>query len=360
MARAENASPFFTLDDYRRKYHIALCAFNGVENPDETLTNCDKLCWAQWEREAIAQALADAEGALAEHLRWWIGPRFFTDLDHVWTDPLILRWGHIVGGGVEGTTDVSADVSTSDFTIDPATITIPITSFPGGIDEVQVIETSSGLEIYPDDIAISGVNYVLSIDQCKLIEWDNLENQVDCIDYDNTFPGATWLKLADLTINRHYLDTTDQADIEYGPSCSCTFCGTACAGTSYTGCVYVIDEWISKVRVQMSTYDDATEVWSCQYPVLYGCYAGDKATVSYQAGTTDVPNWKEAICRLAHTYLDFKPCGCAYFDFALNRDRRIPSILTAERINCPLGQMDGAWYAWNWIQNHKNGRAFML
>jgi hypothetical protein len=359
MARAENAAPYFTLDDYRRKYHIALCAFNGVENPDETLTGCDKLCWAQWEREAIAQALADAEGALAEHLRWWIGPRFLTDNDCLWTDPLILRWGHIVGGGIEGTTDVSTDVAASDFTVDPATITIPTASFTS-VDEVQVIETSSGLEIYPDEINTVGANYVLEIDQCKLIEWDNLENQVDCIDYDVLFPGATWLKLADLTINRHFLDTSSQADIEFGPSCTCEYCGAPCAGTSYTGCVYTVDERISKVRVQMAAYTASTDSWACDYPTLYGCYHGSKVTVNYRAGTTGVSGWKEAICRLAHTYLDFKPCGCAYFDFALNRDRRIPSILTAERINCPLGQMDGAWYAWNWVQNNKNGRAFML
>lgn len=359
MARAENAAPYFDLGQYRRKYSIPICVFNGVENPNESITSCDHV-WAQWEREAVAQALADAEGALAAHARFWIGERYLTDKDHVWTDPITLRWGHIVGGGVEGQTDVSAQVSASDFTVDPATITIPQSAFSGGIDEVQVVETSSDLEIEPDDVVTSGTDYVVTVDQCKLIEWDDLENQVDPIDYDALFPAATWLKLADLTIYRHYLDVSTQASIEFGPSCACELCGVACAGETYTGCVYVIDEQISKVRVQMANYDADDDTWACEYFTLYGCYKGDKATVYYQAGTTDVPNWKEAICRLAHTYLDFKPCGCAHFDFAFQRDRRVPPTMTAERINCPLGQMDGAWYAWQWLQTNKHGRAFML
>lgn len=359
MARAENASPYFTLDDYRRKYTIPRCLFNGVENPDENIYACDKV-WPQWQREALAQALADAEGMLAEHCRWWIGPRYLTDDDLVWTDPVLLNWGHVIGGGIEANDDVTADVSASDFTTDPATITIPMASFESNENEIRIVETSSGLDIELDKVETSGTNYIISIYQCNLIEWDDLEEQVDAIDYDATFPAATWLKLADLTIYRNYLDTSSQATIEFGPSCQCEFCGTACAGDTYTGCVYIIQEQVSRVRVQLATYNSTTDTWACEYPVLSGCYKGDKVTVSYQAGTLSHPNWKEAICRLAHTYLDFPPCGCAAFDYALRRDRATPSTLTAERINCPLGQMDGAWYAWQWIQNTKHVRAFML
>jgi hypothetical protein len=307
-------------------------------------------------------ALADAENTLARYLNFYLGPRFLTDNDHNWLDPLRLNWGHIVGAGIEGLTDVSADVSASDFTVDPASITIPTASFPGGEDEVYIIETSSGLQIYPDDIDTVGANYVITIDQCKLIEWDDLEGQTTdtCIDYDAALPAATWLKLADLTIYRQYLDTSDQATVTFPPSCSCYCNGTACAGTDYTACVFVIDEQI----------DAATESWSCSYAALCSCISlqcasgicrvEHTATVNYRAGTTDVPGWEQAVMRLAHTYMVVEPCGCALFDMMLRRDRRVPSVLTAERINNPLGEMDGAWYAWNWLKSSSHVRAFML
>jgi len=362
MARAINAQPYLTLDRYRQLMNLPLCLFNGVENPDEAVSGCDH-CWSQWEREMIAQALYDAEQTLAVHLGFKLGFHFEEDRDHVWTDPLLLRWGHIIGSGTRALDDVTADVVTSDFTVDPALITIPQASFPGGTDEILIVETASGLEIVPDSVTENKTDYVIALSQCKLIKWDNLKNQAKdtCVDYDDTFSATTWLKLTDLTIYREYLDTTQQATVEFGPDCRCWYCGTACSGTSYSACVYVIDEEISKVRVQMADYDEATASWTCSSPVLCGCYSGDKvASVYYLAGTTSIPGWEQAVIRLAHTYIVTEPCGCTLFDMAVKRDRHVPSVLTAERINNPLGEADGAWYAWQWLINHRQGRAYML
>lgn len=356
MARTANASPYLTLDRYRQLMNIPLCAFNGVENPNETLLGCDNI-WTQWEREMIAQALADAEGMLAEHLRYWLGVRFLQDQGHSYTNPIVLDYGHIVGAGIEAQTAVTP--SASDFTVDPATITVAQSDFSGGTSEIQIIETSSGLEIYPDKVTSVGANYVIEIDQCKLVEWDDLETQIDPIDYDAAFPAATWLKLADLTIYRHYLDTSDQATVEFGPNCQLVLCGSACAGTSQDGCVYVIDPTISKVRVQLADYSSGTGTWTFASPLITQCHPDDKVTVNYQAGHLP-PNWEQAVRRLAHTYMDVTPCGCNLFKMIVNRDQKEPSVLTAERINCPLGMMDGAWFAWTWIGNNQHVRAFML
>ena len=371
MARAINAQPYLSLDRYRSLAAIPICLFNGVEDEDEARFGCDH-CWSQWEREMVAMALRDAEDALAQRLGYYLGSRFVKDTNQNWVDPMRLNWGHIIGAGIEGLTDVSADVSASDFTISPASITIPTASFPGGEDEIYIIETSSGLQIYPDDVDTVGANYVITVDQCKLIEWDNLENQTTatCITYDALLPAATWLKLADLTIYRQYLDTSDQATVTFPPSCSCYCNGTACEGSDYSACAFVIDEQISKVRVSLADYDTDTESWSCSYAALCSCISlrcssgicrvEHTATVNYRAGTTSTPGWEQAVMRLAHTYMVLEPCGCALFDMMLNRDRRIPSILTTERINCPLGEMDGAWYAWNWLKTGSHTRAFML
>lgn len=360
MARAKSAEPQLSLNRYREILNIPYCAFNGVDDPSEIVAGCDSI-WLQWQREMVASSLHDAEQLLAQYLGFFLGAPFLTDKEVPWTLPMSLRWGHIIGGGIEGLDDVSADVAASDFTTDPATITIPTASFSSE-GEIYIIETSTEIPIIPDQIVTSGVNYIISIEQCSLIEFDDLQTQTDDgIAYDGLFPAATWLKLADLTIYRRSLDDSDQATITFGPSCSCCLSGTACAGTSFTGCVYTVEEETSKVRVQIADFSAVTESWTCNLaPLVCGCHAGDKVSINYRAGTTDVPGWEQAVMRLAHTYMLVKPCGCAMFDFVLNRDRREPLVATRERINNPLGLMNGAWFAWQWLETTKHLTSFML
>jgi len=357
MARSLNVSPqpYLTLDRYRRIMNIPICLFNGVEDPSETTSGCD-YCWPQWWRDLLAQALSDAEGTLANALTFWLGEHYLTDTGLTWRDPMELEYGWVVGGGIRGRTEVTPGAS--DFTTDPATITVAQASFSGGTDEIVVVEDSTGLEIVPDGVASTGANYVISISQCKLIEWDDLESQSVCIDYDALFPAATWLKLADLTVYREYRDTSDQATITFAPSCTCCASAEACEGTEYTGCVFVLKDETSRVRVAMADYSDGS--WTCSYPTVCGCFHGTKIDVNYLAGTTSIPGWEQAIIRLAHTYMAIEPCGCAMFDTVWQRDTRVPTTLTAERINCPFGQADGAWWAWKWAERNRHGTAIMM
>jgi len=358
MARSDVAQPYLTLDEYRKIFNVPPWAFNGVENPDEHRRGCDHY-WTQWERDELARALNDAEELLAERVGFYLGQRYVIDRDRPWKNPLRLRFGHVVGAGVRGRTEVTP--SASDFTIDPATITVPAASFTGGTSEVVVVEDETGLKIEPDDVEAVGTDYVISISQYKLIEWDNLEDQVspdDIIDYDATFDAATWLKLADLTVYREYRDTETQATITYGPCCSCWCADEACTGTDYTACVYVVDSEIGTVRVNRATYSDG--VWTCDNTAVCGCYAGDKATVYYLAGTDEEPGWKRAVFRLAHATMGEQPCGCALQERQWRLDRTVPSILTAERLNCPFGLEQGAWAAYTWAMDQALGQAVML
>jgi hypothetical protein len=353
MARSLTASPqpYLTLDRYRQILNLPLCYFNGVENPNDTVSNCDH-CWSQWERDRIAQALADAEGYFAEQLHFWFGERYLTDTDLLWENPMRLNYGYIVGGGVRARDEVTP--SASDFTIDPATITVAQASFSGGTSEIVVVEDSTGLEIVPDKIESSGANYVIYIDQCKLIEWDDLENAEggeSCIVYDDTFPATIWLKLADLTVYREYLDTTDQATITFAKDCDCwACCSDVCDGTTVTGCVFVFDQEISNVRINMATYSNGS--WSCDYPsTVCGCYHGSKVSVNYLAGTTTMPGWEQVVISLAHTYLDEEPCGCARFDRRWQRDTAIDD---------ETGLMKGQLRADRYIEKFGHGKARML
>ena len=357
MARSLYTSPqpYLTLDRYRQIMNIPICLFNGVENPDEVISGCD-YCWPQWWRDLLCQALSDAEGTLAGVLNFWLGGHYLTAEGLDWYDPMTLPYGYITGGGIQGLTEVTP--TASDFTVDPATITVTAADFAGGTSEIYIVEDETGLEIVPDRIETVGANYVIYIDQCKLIEWDDLRDWTECIDYDDTFPNTTWLKLADLTVYREYLDTSDQATITFAESCDCWTCCDACDGDEYTGCVFVFDPEISKVVISMGDYSDGD--WTCSYPTGCGCYHGSKVDVNYLAGTTSIPGWEQAIIRLAHTYMAIEPCGCAMFDAVWQRDTNVPSVLTAERINCPFGTADGAWWAWKWAQRYELGTGIML
>jgi len=354
MARSETAQPYLGLDQYRKLFNIPPWAFNGVENPDERRRGCDHY-WTQWERDDLALALSQAEELLAERLGFYLGPRYLIDYDRPWRNPVRLLYGHVLGGGIRARAEVAPGAS--DFTVDPATITVPSASFPGGTSEVIVVEDETGLEIEYDEIETVGANYVISISWYKLIQWATLEGQDETLDYAAVVP-ALLLGIADLTVYRQYRDTTTQATITYGPSCRCWCADSACTGTDATACVYVLNREIGTVRVNRATY--AAGTWSCDNSAVCGCYEGDKVTVYYEAGTVDVPGWRQAIYRLAHSRMGEQPCGCVLHERQWRQDRAVPSILTAERLNCPFGLENGAWGAYAWVMDQLLGKAFML
>lgn len=366
MARSQLAQPYLSLDEYRRLFNVPPWAFNGVENPNENRRACDHY-WSQWERDDLALALDSAEEMMAEQLKFYINARYLIDYDLPWQNPVQLKYGHVLGAGVRARDEVTP--SASDFTTDPATITVPSASFTGGMSEIVVIEDSTGLEIEPDSVATVGANYVISIGQYKLVEWDDLEDQSDTIDYDATFPAATWLKLADLTVYREYRDTDTQAEIVFGPSCNCWCAGVACTGSEYTGCAFVLDRTVGLVRVNRATLSSGT--WSCDQSAICGCYEGDKVTVYYRAGAiteriwqrpsnTVIPNWRRVVWNLAHSQMGAQPCGCALFERQWREARTIPPILSVERLHCPWGLYEGAWQAYSWVTSQAHGRGIML
>jgi hypothetical protein len=358
MARSELAQPSrVTLDRYRQLMHIPMCAFNGVDNPNENKYGCDTI-WTQAMRDEIAFALYNAEELLEADLRYTLSLKYQADYDHDYTNPIILKWGYIIGGGIRARDEVTP--SASDFTTDPATITVAQSDFPGGTGEIVIIETSTGLEIEWDSVEASGTDYIISISQCKLIEWDDLENQRTPIEYDNTFPAATWLKLTDLTVYREYRDVSSQATIVYGPYCACLFSsGSACAGVEYDGCVWIKDWEVSEVTVQAATYSPSAGSWSHNSVFLTGCYEGDKTDINYLAGKVDEPGSELAIRKLAHALAAMKPCGCALVDNIWRQDTTIPERISFHQANNPFGQANGAWWAWQWSQAHKLGDAYL-
>lgn len=71
--------------------------------------------------------------------------------------------------------------------------------------------------------------------------------------------------------------------------------------------------------------------------------------INYLSGLTALTAQdKSMIIRLAHAKMPNEPCGCDITQHMWSRDRNIPQILTAERLNCEFGLSDGAWMAWKY------------
>ena len=110
-----------------------------------------------------------------------------------------------------------------------------------------------------------------------------------------------------------------------------------------TGCLIIKDEKLGIISVQAGEYADGA--WSgramCSrgHPMLHLYYKAGLQHMNAQA--------EDAIVRLAHSKMPDAPCGCDSVKSFWNRDRNVPQIMTAERLNCPFGMNDGAWIAWN-------------
>lgn len=381
MARATQ-EPLLTLDRYREIVRpLPLWAFNGIENPNEVVSGCDRV-WAQWEREELARALWEAEDLLKTQLGYSLGYAYEDDLDLEWATPsLQLNWGYVVGGGILGRTAVVPGAW--DFTADAATITVLAAAFPGGISEVVLVETATDYKIDIDDVAAVGLNYVITVSQAKLVRWAQLLGQTaanpiaypaawpDVANFLSEIVAGVWAN-AGLTVYREYRDTSAQAIIEFQPYVGtylvdcwgvCSVCGTApCAGTTQAACIYVLNARNGIVRVQPANYDAVAETWS-RATACQCCYEGIKVRARYLAGTTTRPGQEMAVVHLAHARMSFTPCGCDTARLMWDEDRKQYTLeegVTGAQLACPFGRKNGAWEAWQWALHNRLGHGGLL
>ena len=381
MARATHES-LLTLDRYREIVQpIPLWAFNGIENPNEVLSGCDRV-WAQWEREELARGLCEAEALLKNHLGFSLGRVYEDDVDLEFSSPsLQVNWGYVAGGGVRGRTAVVP--AAWNFTADNATITVPAASFPGGTSEVILVETATGYKIDIDDVVAAGANYTVTVSQAKLVRWPYLQGQTanapvaypaawpDTTHYLSEVAAGIWAN-AGLTVYREYRDTSSQAIIEFGPYVGALIdcwgaCGGACdtapcIGQAQTACIYVLNARNGVVRIQPATYDATTETWA-RATACINCFNGIKIEAQYLAGATDLPGQDMAVVHLAHTLISFTPCGCDTARMMWDDDRYSYSLeegVTGTQLACPFGRKNGAWKAWTWAQTMRLGRGGLI
>lgn len=311
--------------------------FYGVMDPPE---ETQQFYWTGQERRQLAEQLRAAEGLIESELGVPLCCKWQYREQRPFRYPLLLNWGEFDCGGIQaaslyektGASKIGVDYTTPDVGI----ITVPHGDV-GSADYVTIFyyDADAPTRLYrtliPSDIDWNGGNIVITFPKWRLVRRElgmtdddvpqNLDDDSDFVEY--------------VLVAYHYTDQSEGA----------IYVGRTQQATGYVQCD---DKSISKIRVEPGSYTSG--VWAdSRTPgfVVRFVY------VSYKAGLLWMPfDLEQAVVRLAHSLMPAPVCPAGYEPWIRywKRDRDVPVTPTRERVNCPWGDTDGAWFAWNVVQ----------
>lgn len=322
-----------TLADYAAIIGYDEPAFFGVTYDGQELTDCSKL-WQERDRLALATALAEAQTMMEKVLNYPLCPKWFTEEKSVFGYQVTTRWGKLLAAGKRAEDDVSLGETVS-YMSEPAIIgPIPVTFTD--INEVKVYLPNSEREVQPSSISIAGGNLTIEIPRARLVALDQP-------DWVNTWLGYRFIDLFNFT------DTVDIKRVYNDPTVSASLTSRTCncSRTETEGCISILHEGVGIIDLRSTGL-------LCGHVV--------RANVYYQAGLTVLDDEiRSALVRLAHTLMPEEDCKyCDRMHRLWERDTNVPAVVTRERINCPFGQSDGAWFAYKVAQSNRLVRIYAL
>lgn len=310
------------------------CAFFGVAHPDNDNYACREI-WTKYQRDDLQRHLAEAEDEIEEVVGYPLSPKWITDEVHPFALKIITKKTNIIELGVEVTDDIA--LATAVVVADPSTVTIPtaLTS----LDGIKVYYPGTDVEISPSDMEITGGNLIITIPDCRLVEYSLRDNPVEGLPYaDPAIYQAT------VDVKQHYTDASTQISVVWPHGCNPTCSSGGCTRYTETACGVILDPEIGEVSYKFAAYSGGS--WTFTNNV---CCKGNpqKVEINYRAGTQELTSIAElAIIRLAHSKMIGEPCGCDVIKNMWRRDNTIPVVLSVERLECPFGLSNGAWMAW--------------
>lgn len=353
-------NPVVTLPRYAELIGYDECAFWGVAYEGQAEFSCATF-WSEWQRQNIARALVDAQKLIENHVGFplaqaWIVGETAEGHDDRYVDqrpwggnPVITRWARVISGGIRATATISAG-ATVDYTDPETSVVGPLAATLGSTSEIKVYYPGTNREIIPSRVTYAGGNVTIEIPRCRLL-LQAIANQTSAdagADNDDLD-----LFLPTVAVVRVYNDPSVQAVFVQDNANGCS--GPACEVETVAGCITVKDQEIGIIHAWPGIYSAGS--WSRAR--LCGCYSDLR--LNYRAGLRYIPaDLESVIVRLAHALMPEEPCGCALTQNLWKRDHHIPEVLTRERINCPFGMNDGAWFAYTWAKNNKVYRAGII
>lgn len=326
------------------------CQFFGV-NAGVVPYACRDI-WGLNQRNQVARYLWQAQQTIETLLGYSIGQRFFADQQQDYSCILLTAHPYVVEFGIQGVANVSLGAAVS-YAADPCTIG-PIATTVTDTDEIHVYHPGSDIEIIPSSIMIAAGLLNIEIPRCRMVNEASADNPETGLDYADVPPSATSPFEATVDIKRLYTDASSNAVLVTNHNCSVACSYSGCAEYTQTACGYVVDGEIGRVEIFPADY--AAGTWTRK-----ACTRSYRwARLYYKAGKEVTEELQDMIVRLAHSLMPEYPCECEQAIRHWKNDRRIPEVLTADRLNCPLGSSDGAWYVWQKINYQSIGKAGIL
>lgn len=324
------------------------CAFWGVRYDGQEQFECSTF-WTEWQRQNIANALAEAQQMMEDILGYplcptWItgtipdsGDARYVDEQSAMGNPITTSWAHVLQAGVIASSTIQ-DSAAVDYSQEPAVIG-PFVTIIADISEVRVYLPDSERIVTPLRMTYSGGQLTIYIPRCRLVNPDLYGNVTADIglektDTDNFVPAVD--------VARIYNDPSINAYLVRDHACSTLCLAEGCATATDAACIVIKDPLQGIVQVHPGTYSSG---WT--QTDFGNCY--NHVRLNYQAGLRTLPRQVESmLVRLAHSLMPEEPCGCPVTQRLWARDRKTSEVLTREMLNCPWGYMAGSLVAYAW------------
>lgn len=307
------------------------------------------------ERDTVARYLMEAQAEVEAELGFPVQPKWFANERRPYGIPVLSQWGYVIEGGVEKRAEILYDAAIT-HVADVGGVAQPSHTAAIGTtvtDESEIhvyypasLNVEGPVEIHPSDIDLDTVagTVTITIPRCRLVHPDYVDNPSGGLDYQDVA-----LFLDEVDVIRVYNDPSTHATIVWPHKCSGSLCGASCGDYKQEACIYVADVDIGRLDVLPATYDDG---WSRKSACC--CGVPEYVLLNYRAGMlVTTRQAQDAITRLAHSKMPKEPCGCERAKMIWTRDREMPEVFTAARLNCRFGMSIGAWTAWQFVQAMK-------
>jgi len=343
---AENS--IVTLALYQKIINYPECAFFGVNRTGEVTRGRCRIVLKP-DRDTIQDALAEAQQEIEQVTGYPLQPKWFASEQHQYgpvapglryrkwqVAPTVLaKKSKIIEIGVRAETTISAGEAV-DNTADPAVIG-PVATTVTDESEIHIYHPGTDIEIDPSSITIAGGNVTITVPRCRLVLASLADNPSQGLDYTDLGNFETTVD-----VKRVYNDSSQEVTFVYPKMCDCT-------EDTQAGHICVDDYEIGVIRVSLGS--------------SYNCnYTPEFVRINYRAGLINTGDAveqqvRDMVIRLAHSKMPYEPCGCDLGANMWRRDRETPQSLTRERVNCPFGLSNGAWFAWQQANAIKVWRA---
>lgn len=330
----ENVTLGLTLDRYQEIMNLPEAAFNGLSKPDdEGCYDCVAI-WKQTDRDALAQAIANAEEMREHELGYFTAPKYIEDEEYEFGFPLILDQKLLITVGTSAQSNISlgvalvlgAELSPND----PVTIAVATTVTDK--NEICLFYPGEDIEIHPSSVEISGGVATIEIPRSRLIK---LTVDTNCEPAPSYYENDNFITTID--VKRCYTDVSNGAYYVWFGDCSIT--GLTLTETTQLLYPKIIDRRLSIVKFFPATYSAGT--WTYANPTRWT--EPSSVRVSYLSGMRYSAQVEIDTARLAHTLLiGLIPDRADLCSDCWKGDTQVdPSNLIT-----PYGTMVGAVHVW--------------